>query len=301
MSARHHFGKWSSLVFLGIAVILAGCSKQPHGTADHSASHAAGDHSSSHDSTGQTKTLADHQHGAPAEKPLAATLHLQTSPERPMADEVAEILGMIHDQSGQMLKDFEVVHDKQIHLIMVRDGLDEFAHLHPSVDSDGNFAVSHTFDNGGTHHVFVDYKPVGKAQATVQGKLIVGGEAPTAKPLTPNVPGRVESGEVLAEITMDGSGASPVIRFTLLDSSGNPIADLQPYLGAMGHLVVIATGADQYVHAHPLESKPVSNIVEFEVHFPNPGVYKLWGQFQRNGKVQTIPAVVEFSGEVHQH
>ncbi len=301
MSTRNHLGIWLSLVLLGTGVIVSGCARQPHGPEVHSTSNPSGEHSKSHDSNSQTEPHAEHQSGASSENPLAATLHLQTSPTSPKAGEATEIRGMLHDTSGKMLKDFEVVHDKKIHLIVVRDGLDEFSHLHPTLDLDGKLSVGHTFAKGGTHHVFVDYKPVGKSQATAQGTLTVGGDSPTAERLKPNVPGRVESGGLLADVSMEASDSSAVVRFSLLNLSGQPVADLQPYLGAMGHLVVIGAEADQYVHAHPLESEPNTNVVEFEVHFPRAGVYKLWGQFQRNGQVHTIPAVVEFSGKVHQH
>lgn len=39
--------------------------------------------------------------------------------------------------------------------------------------------------------------------------------------------------------------------------------------------------------------------VEFEVHFPGPGTYKGWGQFQRGDHVFTIPAVVKVGAGAH--
>ena len=69
----------------------------------------------------------------------------------------------------------------------------------------------------------------------------------------------------------------------------------------MGHLVVLSADGAQYVHAHPLTEKSPDGKVEFEVHFPGPGIYKAWGQFQRDGKVVTIPAVVKIEATVQHH
>ncbi len=301
MNMNRQIGKWLGLVLIGAALFASGCARQPHGTGDHSATRGSGARSNSHKSTRQTESHEEHKHDAASQQSLVATLYLETSPVSTISGEVTEIRGMLHDTTGQMLNDFEVVHAKKIHLILVRDGLDEFAHLHPSLDVNGTFTVSHTFAKGGTHHVFVDHKPVGKSQATAKGTLTVGGESPDPEPLKPNVPGRAQDGDVLADVSMQLSGASSIVRFALLESSGIPITDLQSYLGARGHLVVIGARAEQYVHAHPLESKRASNVVEFEVHFPEAGVYKLWGQFQRNGEVHTIPAVAEFGREANKH
>jgi hypothetical protein len=283
MNIEHRIGKCLTFGLIVFGLFAFGCFRQPTKSADHSKSHG------------------DHQHNAPAGKLPSATLVLRTNPESPEAGRVVEIRGMLHDGDGTMLNDFEDVHEKLIHLIVVRDGLDEFAHLHPTVAPDGQLAINHTFAKGGTYHVFVDYKPVGKPQATAKGKLDIGGETPAAPELKPDVPGRLDAHGLFADVVMDSSDPGPLVRFSVLDSSGNPVADLQPYLGVMGHLVVIGESGDQYVHSHPLDSKPGSNVVEFEVQFPKNGIFKLWGQFQRNGQVFTVPAVVDYRSGIHQH
>jgi hypothetical protein len=73
-----------------------------------------------------------------------------------------------------------------------------------------------------------------------------------------------------------------------LNHDGQPISDLQPYLGEKGHLVIIRqatplTRAD-YVHAHALRSTADSD-VSFRTQFPQSGTYKLWGQFNHAGEI----------------
>jgi hypothetical protein len=83
------------------------------------------------------------------------------------------------------------------------------------------------------------------------------------------------------------------ITFSLFDNSDEPITNLQPYLGAMGHLVIISEDGNDFVHAHPVEGATTSGPIAFEAHFPRPGIYGGWGQFQRAGVVLTVPFVIE--------
>lgn len=244
----------------------------------------------------------EHQHGATGEKGSPASLMLTADPVKPTAAQPAKLRLMLHDATGKMLKDFEPTHEKLAHLIVVRHELDEFAHLHPAVDAEGNLTVDHTFPVGGKYHLFVDYKAAGKAAATAQTTLVVEGESPAAAPLALNVPGTVQGDGYSAAVSFNSSAdKSRVMTFKIHDQNGSEVKDLEPYLGAMGHLVVLSSDATNYVHAHPLTETANGGTVEFEVHFPGPGLYKAWGQFQRNGQVFTIPAVVQIKSDQHAH
>jgi hypothetical protein len=248
-----------------------------------------------------------HEHGqhAPGSQKSgqpAAQLVLSSTPERPRAREPALLRIMLHDASGQMLKEFEPIHTKLAHLIIVREGLDEFAHLHPTVDAAGNMTAEHTFTSGGSYLVFLDHKPAGKPAATAQARLLVEGNSPPAPALKPDVPGTIAGDGLQAKVSMRASeDQAQIVSFQVEDESGEAVNDLQPYLGAMGHLVVLSADGGQYVHAHPLTETAQGGNVEFEVHFPGPGMYKGWGQFQRGGKVFTIPAVMQVEGGAPHH
>ena len=83
-----------------------------------------------------------------------------------------------------------------------------------------------------------------------------------------------------------------VLRFRFTDaSSGATIADLEPYLGASGHLLIVSTDLTHAIHAHPESLTPGPDI-NFGAEFPVAGLYKLWVQVQRKGKVFTAPFVV---------
>ncbi|MBL8799271.1 MAG: hypothetical protein JNM56_35625, partial [Planctomycetia bacterium] len=201
---------------------------------------------------------------------------------------------MIHGPGGTMVKEFETIHEKQVHLIIVREGLDQFAHIHPEIDRSGTITADYTFPLGGKYRLFADHKPAGKGATTATTDVKVAGDAPSAPELASNVPGKVIGDGLNAEIAVDNAkaGGGTKIAFTLVDPTGRPAADLQPYLGAMGHLVIIGADGLEYVHAHPAEKKSPAGQVEFEAHFRKPGIYKGWGQFQRAGVVHTVPFVI---------
>lgn len=237
---------------------------------------------------------SEHAHSTTPSASAPATLHLKADLGQPTAQQVTKLDLMIHGADEKVVKDFEPTHEKLAHLIIVRQELDEFAHLHPHVDEDGNLSIEHTFPVGGTYHLFVDYKQAGKSPATVRATLKVDGNAPPGSELTPNAPGTLGFDDISAVVAFNPqSEPTRVLTFKIQDLSGKEVNDLEPYLGAMGHLVVLSSDAKQYVHAHPLTAKPNGGIVAFEVHFPGPGIYKVWGQFQRSGRVLTVPAVVQ--------
>ena len=112
------------------------------------------------------------------------------------------------------------------------------------------------------------------------------------------MPGKVSAGGLNAEVAVKNpkSGGAADITFTLSDSDGKAVNDLESYLGAMGHLVVLSADGKKFVHAHPEANAPDKNVVTFMAHFTAAGIYKGWGQFQRAGKVVTIPFVLNVAG-----
>ncbi|GAA2466355.1 hypothetical protein GCM10023100_74820 [Actinocorallia cavernae] len=82
---------------------------------------------------------------------------------------------------------------------------------------------------------------------------------------------------------------------------GHPVGDLQPYLGAYGHLVALRAGGLAYLHVHPSgepgdgTTKPGPE-VSFTVTAPTAGRYRLFFDFQHEGKVRTAAFTVHTTG-----
>ncbi len=272
-----------ALFALSSVAMVVGCSKPSKDVTVEGDSHAA--HGSHASMTNDVNT---------------PQLILTSTPQQPTAGVPVELQIMLHDASGNMLKDFEPTHTKLAHLIIVREGLDEFAHLHPTVDKSGKMRATHTFPTGGTYLVFLDHKLKENPAATSKATLVVEGESPAAAALISNVPGTAKGYGIQAGVSLQASAdKAQILTFQVQDESGQAVTDLQTYLGAMGHLVVLSADGAQYVHAHPLTETAPDGKVGFEVHFPGPGIYKAWGQFQRGDHVFTIPAVVSIELSAH--
>lgn len=199
----------------------------------------------------------------------------------------------LRNVAGEPLREFEVVHEQRVHLIIVREALDHFAHLHPSIDSAGTMVATYSFPAAGRYRLFADFTPAGGEATVAMAEISVAGAPAPAMTLRPNVPGKVSGDRLAAEVAVEGgtTAAPTVITFALLDEAGRPVEDLEPYLGAMGHLVILDASGTRYVHSHPLDGLR-GGAVAFEVRFPSPGNYKGWGEFRRTDGVHVVPIVI---------
>lgn len=223
------------------------------------------------------------------------SLMLDTEPSTPKAGESITLKGHIQSEDGTRVTSFDAIHEKLVHLIVVREGLDEFAHLHPEVSSSGSMSVSYIFPKPGSYRLFADFQSRGQSQELATGQVSVPGDISPAKKLAANESNEVKVDSIKAQVSVEATKAETIMTFQLLDFDGLAVTDLQPYLGAMGHLVIISADGREYVHAHPMSDATTApdGVVKFAAHFAEPGLYKAWGQFQRNGNVFTVPYVLK--------
>jgi hypothetical protein len=209
-----------------------------------------------------------------------------------------------HPVTGAQVRDFAVIHDKLFHLFVISRDLEEFAHIHPEQHGDGSFTIEHTLPKAGHYKLYADFLPMGGgAQITGVPFATVGVDTDLVSSrarLTPDVFTKTVDGvkvEVVNEraLILGGEEVDFIFRFT--DAKTDmPIADLEKYLGAFGHLVVLSEDMTEYVHAHPREeTQPDLNAPErggpevlFDALLPKPGRYRMWLQFQRHGKLSTV-------------
>jgi hypothetical protein len=104
-------------------------------------------------------------------------------------------------------------------------------------------------------------------------------------------------------VHLDGDlSAGADARLTLsVERDGEPVTDLQPYLGAYGHLVALRAGDLAYLHVHPDGSpgdgttQPGPDVV-FYAAVPSAGTYHLYLDFKHHGVVRTAAFTVSTSG-----
>ncbi len=82
-----------------------------------------------------------------------------------------------------------------------------------------------------------------------------------------------------------------------MSRDGEAVADLQPYLGAYGHLVALRSGDLAYLHVHPDgtpgdgKTQPGPEVV-FYAAVPSAGTYHLFLDFRHEGIVRTAAFTV---------
>ena len=210
-----------------------------------------------------------------------------------------------HPVTGAQVKDFATVHDKIFHLFVVSRDMEEFAHIHPEQQADGSFVIEHTLPKAGHYTLFSDFLPLGGGAQIVATPIVTAGietdlVASKAR-LAPDPPWIRSADGVKVELLNDqaqflgGEEIDLVFRFANA-STDAPITDLQRYLGAWGHLLILSEDMTEYVHAHPREeTQPDPNAgptggpeVIFDALLPKPGRYRAWLQFQRNDRLTTV-------------
>ena len=188
---------------------------------------------------------------------------------------------------GRPVTGFAVVHDKPLHLVVVRRDLSGYQHLHPTMSPDGTWSTDLTVDAAGPWRAYADFTAVAGG---VQTPVTLGFDLNAAGQYTPAALPAPSRTTTVAGFTVayDGAprtGATQPLLVRVTGADGRPAA-LQPYLGALGHLVVLREGDLGYVHVHP-EPEPADGAVKFWLAAPGPGRYRMFFDFQVDGRVHT--------------
>jgi hypothetical protein len=207
------------------------------------------------------------------------------------------IIRLTVSNNGAPVDHFEVNHEKLLHLIVVSKDLSYFNHIHPEYKGDGVFEIKNEFPAGGEYRMVVDFKPTNGSSMSKMAWITVEGDTvqPIAVTVDENLEKMVEGINVTLSIEPGlAAGEESTMKFTLTEGDTQlPVTDLEPYLGSIGHVVILSEDGERYLHVHALEGQGSGPEALFETEFPESGVYKIWGQFQRNGEVVTVPFVVE--------
>lgn len=198
---------------------------------------------------------------------------------------------------GGVVTDFEVSHDKALHLMVVRSDGQNFRHVHPTLDAQtGTWSLPWSWVEAGSYRVFVDITPSGAQAMTLSRMIDVGGEVtprPAAGPVR-----EVSVGGFDVSVSGDLLGGDMSDLVVSVSQNGAPVTALEPYLGAFGHLVSLRDGDLSYLHIHPHGDEPQPGQrsgpeVSFMAHTPSEGRYLLYFDFQVAGQVHSAPLVLD--------
>jgi hypothetical protein len=179
----------------------------------------------------------------------------------PEAGRQTKLTISITEKSGTPIREFEPVHDKLMHLIIVGEDLSYFAHIHPVLENNGeSFTIVHTFPEAGKYKLWVDFKPKGGNQNVLDFMAEVKG-LPAHNPIALVHDGIYikESSDKNYQISLKLPQEKIVantdidIVFSISDAAGNPVIDLEPLMGAGGHSVIISSNIQDFLHVHPTE------------------------------------------------
>jgi hypothetical protein len=224
-----------------------------------------------------------------------------------------------HPSFDAAIQKFEVVHDKQYHLFVIAQDMEYFQHLHPEQLADGTWTIDLTLPKPGYYKVLSDFLPSGGSTQFIARPLVTAGFngdlASNSARLVPDTSLRKTVEDITAEVVFDPptftAGVYGHINFKLSDTTtGRPVSDLQTYLGAFGHTLIMSEDMVDYVHSHPIdlttneddggprqfmlpagvdpETLRGGPDVTFEGLMPKPGRYRAWTQFRRGGKLHTF-------------
>lgn len=198
---------------------------------------------------------------------------------------------------------YRLQHERELHLIVVRNDLSTFAHLHPSRREDERWEVELSLPTSGDYAAFADVAPDDVEPMTLRLALRASGDAGSE---ATHEPTRVSKNDGY-RVALEGnvvSGSGSHIEFHL--TKDGETVEPDPYLGAAGHLVAIRVGDLEYLHVHPMEGE-APGAIPFMIHAPGPGLYRLFLQFSHGGEVRTVDFTVQAgeaegtaSGQSHQ-
>ncbi|MGW0824758.1 hypothetical protein [Streptomyces sp. NPDC002845] len=208
-----------------------------------------------------------------------------------------EIRFAILDAQGQAVTDYEVEQEKELHLILASRDLTVYRHLHPTRDADGTWRTSVNLPTAGDYRLFADFAPAAEGGES----LTLGTDLAVAGSYEPQeLPQQVSTSEVDGyTVALSGdldTGSARDLTFEV-SKDGKPVTDLQPYLGAYGHLVALRAGDLAYLHVHPnseagdAKTKP-GPTVSFTATAPSAHAYRLFLDFKHDGEVRTASFTV---------
>jgi hypothetical protein len=208
---------------------------------------------------------------------------------------------VVQDGTGRKVTAYQREHGKDLHLIVASRDLTVYRHLHPARAADGTWSTPVNLPRAGGYRVFADFKPKGGEALTLGADLAASGPYEPGELPERNTTAKVDGYEVKLRGALTPGKAGELTLTVAKD--GKPVRNLQPYLGAYGHLVALRSGDLAYLHVHPNgepgdgKTKPGPE-VSFTATAPSAGAYRLFLDFQHEGKVRTAAFTVHAGGAV---
>ncbi|MDQ2748239.1 MAG: hypothetical protein ABI775_09040 [Pseudonocardiales bacterium] len=190
---------------------------------------------------------------------------------------------VVDGPDGTPVHRFTSLHERDLHLIVANRELTSFHHVHPTLAADGTWSIMLPALAPGSYRATADFHVTGGPRLALGTDLTVPGDyEPSAAP-EPTATSTVDGYEV-SIATRRHTGGEVTAALTVRQG-GHPVTDLQPYLGAYGHLVALRAGDLAYAHVHPVGHH--AGMITFDATLSAQGRYRLFLDFKHAGAVHT--------------
>ena len=200
---------------------------------------------------------------------------------------------IIDPRDGQRAREFSAVHDKLFHLLYVSHDLAVFRHEHPVLGDDGIFRLATVFPKPAAYRLLTDFYPAGATPQMIPVTVTTAGfeqglEASLGRLEADQEPQRGDN----LTVSLRTEPAEPIAALkTLLFFELDTAEGLEPFLGAWAHMLAVSEDLVDMIHAHPAIAGG-GPLIQMNVIFPRPGMYRIWVQVQREGSVNTVSFIV---------
>ncbi|MET7288683.1 hypothetical protein [Streptomyces sp. NPDC005573] len=194
---------------------------------------------------------------------------------------------------GRPVTGFALDQTRRMHFYAVRSDLTGFQHLHPVMAADGTWTAEPASLAPGSWRVFASFVPAsgagkGKDLVLSRGVFVSGDDRGTAPLPAPAASVRVDGYDVRVRGELKAGTASPLT--VSVSEGGQPVRDLQPYLGTYAHLTAFHKGDLAFAHLHPLTEVTGDHggpDLSFHAELPTSGDWRLFLQFRTAGRLHT--------------
>ncbi len=227
-----------------------------------------------------------------AENAVAYEVQLTTSPQNVEAGKPAQ-LKLAVKQNEKMVA-LDISHEMKLHLMVVSEDLSWFRHIHPEEQKDGAYAITETFPTGGKYLLFSDFKPSGGEQILNKQEIEVQGKSSAVNnDISTKFISKVDGYTVTLLNGNDFQTNKTQHLEIAIEKDGKILTekDLQQYLGASAHIVMIGKVGKEFLHIHPVSDSRFPVFAQTQIE--KAGIYRMWAQFKIDGKVRTADFTVD--------
>ena len=219
-------------------------------------------------------------------------LEISTTPPVLQPGSDARLTFRVEDpRSREPVTEYEVIHEKLYHVFLVSQDLSFFVHTHPEPQRDASLQLNMIFPKPGMYRVLSDFYPKGGTPQLITSTLMVPGTGFSLKPasIAPDL-GPKQASNLEVELMTDPPAPLAHAKTQMLFRM-KPNDGIEPYLGAMAHVLAASSDLIDMMHSHPIEvtdGGATYKQLQFQMIFPRAGVYRVWVQTQRKGIVNTV-------------